>query len=217
MKDRRRVVVGGDEFEVTDEGNCFIETKRHRYSWREGELKDYRWEERPVTPYVDADGSTVKAVLAEAHKVYTGRDIVELYGPDYDKGRGHKCWIKFMGDDRAMNFPAPKIEVVIGATVVPDSNPVGKKSKQRRHGPDNRPSYIRRTNPELGNQLAGFFRHPKNKDASVNAGATWAKELFARSGGAAGKGGPLNAFKEPCPSVLWRESKKQKEKMRYKR
>jgi hypothetical protein len=116
MKKRRKVIIGGDEYEVMEEGNCFIQTKRHRYSWREGELKSYGWEERPVTPYVDLESKSgrdiVKAHLVEAHKTYTGRDIVELYGPDYDSGRGHECWIRFAGVERAEKFPAPKVEDV---------------------------------------------------------------------------------------------------------
>ena len=144
---------------------------------------------------------------------------MEICGDDYDKGRGFNCGIKFADVEKLVIVPAPKIEEAYGAWAISRAGPIPSvnKSRQRQHGPDDRPPYNRRTNPELGNQLAGFFRNPKNKDASVNAGATWAKELFARSGGAEGKGGPLKAFKEPCPSVLWRESKKQKEKMRYRR
>ena len=204
---RRMVRIGGDDYEVMDEGNCFIETKRNRYCWREGELKRFAaWE---TLGKAGKDGRRKPVLNSWGYDRFTGRDIVELYGPEYDKGRGHECWIKIAGEDEPMKLPAPEIAVVVGSA--PESRPTGKRSKQRRHGPDYRPQYNRRNNPELGRQLRAWFRDPKNKDASINAGATWAATLFDR------KDGCLKKWKLPCQKVLWNEARKQKPKARSER
>lgn len=204
---RRKIIIGGDEYDVVDEGNCFIETKRNRYIWREGELKRFVVREKLGKP--DKKGKRKPEPVGWGYDHYTGRDILELYGPDYDKGREHDCWIRFSGLDQPGKFPAPAIEAVSGS--VPESKPPRKRSSQWRHGPDYRRQYNRRKNPELGNQLRAWFRDPKNKDASINAGATWAATLFNR------KDGCLKGWKLPCHTVLWKEAKKQKPKARHER
>ena len=204
---RRMVRIGGDDYEVMDEGNCFIETKRHRYCWREGELK--RFAEREKLGKAGKDGRRKPELVSWGYDCFTGRDILELYGPDFDKGRGHECWVRCVGVDQPLKMPAPEIVAVVGSAS--ESRPSGKKSKQRQHGPDNRPQYNRRNNPELGHQIFAWFRDPKNKDATINAGATWAATLFDR------KDGCLKGWKLPCHKVLWNEAKKQKPKARYER
>ena len=204
---QRKVTIGGDEYEIMDEGNCFIETNRKRYSWGEGELRLFAVREKLGKP--GKDGKRKPELAGWGYDRFTGRDILELYGPDYDKGRGHECWIRFARVDQPVKLPAPRIEAV--PMPVPVSELSGRPSRKRRHGPDNRKPYNRRTNPELGNQLRAWFRSPENKDATINAGAKWAASLFDR------KGGPLGAFRLPCPSVLWREAKKQKPMARFQR
>ncbi len=200
---RRKVIIGGDEFDVMDEGNCFIETKRNRFQWREGELRRFAAKVKYGKP--DKNGERKPQPVGWGYEHYTGKQILELYG-DYDKGRGHDCWIRIVGVDEAVKIPSPSIEA---ATNEQDKPNPPKKSKQRQHGPDNRPQYNRRKNLELGNQLAKWFR--KNKDATPNAGATWAETLFDRTGGI------LCGWKLPCKSVLWREAVKQKKEMRSER
>ena len=107
---RRMVRIGGDDYEVMDEGNCFIETKRHRYCWREGELK--RFAVREKLGKAGKDGRRKPELVNWEYDRFTGRDIVELDGPEYDKGRGHECWIGFAGVDQPLKLPAPKIEDV---------------------------------------------------------------------------------------------------------
>ena len=107
---RRKVIIDGDEYEVMDEGNCFIETKRKRYSWREGELKLFEVREKLGKP--GKDGKRKPELVGWGYARFTGRDILELYGPEYDKGRGHECWIRFAGVDQPEKLPAPKIEVI---------------------------------------------------------------------------------------------------------
>ena len=104
---RRMVRIDGDDYEVMDEGNCFIETKRHRYSWREGELR--RFVARDIIGNPDKDGKR-EPELDWGHDSYTGRDILELYGDDYDKGRGHECWVRLAGVEEPLKIPSPNIE-----------------------------------------------------------------------------------------------------------
>ena len=199
---RRLVTIDGDDYEVLDAGNWFIETNRKRYSWDEGEFR------------YSPDRTYPPDVLARRVKPLsnrTGRDIVLITLRGCTAGT---CWITWSDGMRAV-YNAPKVEAVTSSVSVPKSQ--RKPTKQRRHGPDNRKSYNRRKNPDLGNQLCAFFRNPANKDASINAGAKWAESLFDRKGGENGRGGILSGFKLPCSSVLWREAKKQKGKVRYQR
>ena len=101
---RRTVRIGGDDCEVMEEGNCFIETKRKRYSWRDGELKIpfARIRFRKNGKHDPSDYGP---------KYYTGRDIVEICGADFDKGREYECFIR-MADGTGLRTTAPKIEDV---------------------------------------------------------------------------------------------------------
>ena len=76
------------------------------------------------------------------------------------------------------------------------------KSKQRQHGPDNRKPYNRRKNPDLHNQLCGYFRKHSGEKITINAAAKWAEGLFDRNGGADGRGGLLCRFKLPSNKTL---------------
>ena len=141
---RRLVEIDGDDYEVMDEGNCFIETKWHRYSWREGELKLFAVREKLGKP--GKDGKRKPVPVDWGYDRFTGRDILELYGPEYDKGRGHECWIRFAGVDQPEKLPAPKIENIAQRGLSKDDvkSVVQKaaRKRNRRRGPLGRKSKV---------------------------------------------------------------------------
>lgn len=136
---RRMVKIGGDNYEVMEEGDCFIETKLNRYSWREGKLKRFVPREKA--------GKDGKPVLIDwGLDRYTARDIEEVSGPEYDLGRGHECLIRFAGVERAEKFPAPKIESVrqdgITKEVVERAFQIHARRGNRKRGPLGRKSAV---------------------------------------------------------------------------
>lgn len=133
-------------------------------------------------------------------------DVIVVSGVQTDE---ETAWMDFIIRLREIQAGASSIIEDIIEESQPAQNTGGR--KQRQHGPDNRPPYNRRKNPELGNQMLAWYRRPENKGAAANACAVWAESLFNR------KDGCLKGWKLPCHTVLWREAKKQKLKARYER
>ena len=183
----RSVVVDGMSQPVISDGESFIEISGRRFAFDVEEIDrlfKYMVDFRPYP--------------------FCAYNIEQLYRLD-----GNRCRVRLhSGQEGEVSVWVTELGV---AGTTPESKPPRKPSPQHRHGPDNRPKYNRRTNPELGNQLCAWFRKSENREATLNAGAKWAASLFDR------KGGPLGTFRLPCPSVLWREAKKQKPKARFQR
>ena len=106
MNEQRKIEVDGQPFNVMDEGDCFVETDRKRYSWDIGELK---YSPHRITP--DALHDNPEKALRER----TGRDIVVL---TLRGCSSNTCWITWSDGMRAIYKP-PQIEDVSGIYAVP--------------------------------------------------------------------------------------------------